>query len=437
MQCKYCQTELEEGVTVCPNCGEPVAEEKDAAKPWRIALIVVSCLTGLLLLALLAGIVNYGVTGSFLPKKNGLNVKDSYSVSQEKLDTPSGNKNFLSQMDKVVATVGENKLTNRMLQVYYWQRVRSSSFTDLDKSKPLDQQIYDPETGKTWQQYFIEKAIETWRQDTVLAEKATAAGFQMPESYAGQFATLKEDLLAQAQANGYASTEAMLQDTMGPGCTFDSYYTYMWNYYYGALYLTELVDEMEVTEAEIEDYFQKNEQALKNNYELEITKDSGKLVDARHILIMPEGGTKSDDGKTTVYTEEEWEDCRVKAQAIYDEYLAGELTEDAFAALSTKHNEDPGSQSNGGLYPYIYKGQMVKPFEDWCFDDSRKPGDTGLVKTDYGYHIMYYIYGEEGWIRMSTDGAKGVKAEAMLDAWVAETAIDVNYRAIVLAEVDL
>ena len=30
------------------------------------------------------------------------------------------------------------------------------------------------------------------------------------------------------------------------------------------------------------------------------------------------------------------------------------------------------------------------PFDAWCFDASRQPGDTGIVKTDYGYHIMYF-----------------------------------------------
>ena len=34
---------------------------------------------------------------------------------------------------------------------------------------------------------------------------------------------------------------------------------------------------------------------------------------------------------------------------------------------------------------------MVTAFNDWCFDDSRKAGDTGIVETEYGYHIMYYV----------------------------------------------
>ena len=38
-----------------------------------------------------------------------------------------------------------------------------------------------------------------------------------------------------------------------------------------------------------------------------------------------------------------------------------------------------------------YPGQMVETFNDWCFADGRQPGDYGIVKTDYGYHIMFFV----------------------------------------------
>ena len=34
---------------------------------------------------------------------------------------------------------------------------------------------------------------------------------------------------------------------------------------------------------------------------------------------------------------------------------------------------------------------MVTAFNDWCFDASRKAGDTGVVETNYGYHVMYFV----------------------------------------------
>lgn len=103
--------------------------------------------------------------------------------------------------------------------------------------------------------------------------------------------------------------------------------------------------------------------------------------------------------------------CEKKAQEILDEWLAGDATEDSFAALAEEKSEDPGSSTNGGLYENVAKGQMVEPFEDWCFDETRAAGDYGLVKTKYGYHIMYYVsstpiwetYAKSGWVNEKTN----------------------------------
>ena len=34
---------------------------------------------------------------------------------------------------------------------------------------------------------------------------------------------------------------------------------------------------------------------------------------------------------------------------------------------------------------------MVTSFNDWLFDSSRKSGDTDIVESDYGYHVMYFV----------------------------------------------
>ena len=123
-----------------------------------------------------------------------------------------------------------------------------------------------------------------------------------------------------------------------------------------------------------------------------VAKNALATVDVRHILIMPEGGTKNESGTSITYSEEEWEACRVSAQAILDQYLAGEKTEEAFGALANKHSDDNnGKVTNGGLYTEVATGEMVKEFDAWIFDSSRKSGDTGLVRTQYGYHVMYFV----------------------------------------------
>ena len=115
------------------------------------------------------------------------------------------------------------------------------------------------------------------------------------------------------------------------------------------------------------------------------------LTDVRHILIGFEGGkTDSTTGQKT-YTVEEKNMAKEKAQLLLDGWLAEENhNEDSFAALANLNSKDSDGK-DGGLYEKVYPGQMVSAFNDWCFDESRQPGDTGLVETEYGYHVMYFV----------------------------------------------
>ena len=83
-------------------------------------------------------------------------------------------------------------------------------------------------------------------------------------------------------------------------------------------------------------------------------------------------------------------DSEEKANELLQQYNDGEQPEDAFAALAVANSTDSNA-SSGGLYTDIYRGQMVSEFEDWCFDPSRQAGDTGIVQTSYGYHVMYFV----------------------------------------------
>lgn len=435
MQCKYCQKELDEGVTVCPYCGES-QEETTTGKQLKRMQIALASFVGVILLILLCGVVHYGVTGSFLPRKNDLHNKLSYTVSLEKLETESGYKAYEKKLDKVVATFGDHKLTNRMLQVYFWELVGKSTYKDLDKSSPLDLQYQDPDTQTTWEQFFIQQAIDVWVQDMAQVDAAAAAGYQMPEDYSSQFSTLQADLEKMITANGFASPEAYLDMYYGKGVDFQTFYDYRWNYYYGGLYCEDYAQNLEVTQDQIEAYFQAHaEELASGKYGIKITKDSGKLVDVRHILVKITGETKDENGQI-VYTEEDWEACRAKAQAILDAWMAGDKTEDSFAKLATEKTEDGGSKQTGGLYESVYKGQMVEPFETWCFDEIRQKGDTGLVKTTYGYHVMYYVSGEEGWIMVSREGAKYMAADAMVEQIRNRNDLKINYRNIVIGEME-
>lgn len=115
-------------------------------------------------------------------------------------------------------------------------------------------------------------------------------------------------------------------------------------------------------------------------YFVEKTAQDYEMPAVRHILITADKDSA---------TEDEIAAAEARAEEILNEYLNGEeQTEDAFAALAMANSED--NAEDGGLYENITKSQMVAEFEDWCFDPARQEGDTGIVQTTYGFHIMYF-----------------------------------------------
>lgn len=137
-------------------------------------------------------------------------------------------------------------------------------------------------------------------------------------------------------------------------------------------------------------------------------------VNVRHILVMAEADEEGN------YTDEAKEAAKARAEEILAEYESGDKTEESFAALANAYSEDTGSNTNGGLYENVAKGQMVQEFNDFCFAE-HKPGDTGIVygeSTSYaGYHVMYYVGEGDLYSSVMADSdLRNADAEAWVEA---------------------
>jgi len=122
------------------------------------------------------------------------------------------------------------------------------------------------------------------------------------------------------------------------------------------------------------------------------TDNSFPMKNVRHILVAPEhnheDGEAHENGET--YSEEEMAAAKATAEEIQAQWKAGEATEESFGALANEKSAD-GDGTTGGLYENVYPGQMVENFENWCYESGRKTGDTGIVESSYGYHVMYFV----------------------------------------------
>lgn len=427
MFCKFCGHPLPEGSDICQSCGKDNNERVKKPLPlWsKIVIAAVSCIA---LVASLGAMLYYGIYGTLAPRENNVFYRKNYTVSDKK---------FEANQDKVVATIGDATLTNSQLRAIYWIHIHTyGQYYQYDPMKPLNEQVYDEATGKTWQQFILEGILDIWHEYQAIALAAEAAGFQMPEDAQKMLAEMKDTVTKEATQNGFASLDELMRKRLGAGATFEDYYNYFATYYKANLYYKDFAENVSVTPEEIDAFYAGNSASLYTKWKKKVTKEMGDLVDVRHILLKPKGGTYDEVTKKTVYTEEEWAACLKEAEKVMQEWKDNGEDEDAFGDLAYLYTADSNG-GDGGLYEDVSKGIMVKEFEDWCFAENRKYGDCEIVRTDIGYHLIFFVAREDGYLRYCTMGAKSEKAAKMLEEAKAKYALNVDYTKILLPGVDL
>ncbi len=423
----------------------------------------------------------------------------------------------------IALTVGDTQLNNTELNYFFMDSVNNfysqngnyAAIFGLDVTKPLNQQVMDPETGETWADYFVNTAKTNATSVYALYGAAVKEGFTMPEAQQNSVDSTISTLELYSTIYGYKDANQYLKAIYGSGASLESYRSYLEKTMLASAYQTAYADSLTFTDADLRaaeaDNYNKYSSYAYNYYNLPVSKfleggttdengnttysdeekaaaqqkaeaaaksltgeeittaqaldaaiaalsinadndtamstryddqsytginstiaqwlsDSSRkegditylansttdadgketingyyvvrfdsvndntfpLKNVRHILVSFEGGTSDDSGNIT-YSEEEKAAAKATAEELLNQWKSGEATEDSFAALATDKSSDPGSTANGGLYEDIAPNQMVAAFNDWCFAEGRKAGDTGIVETEYGYHVMYFV----------------------------------------------
>ena len=83
-------------------------------------------------------------------------------------------------------------------------------------------------------------------------------------------------------------------------------------------------------------------------------------------------------------TEAEQQAAKVRIDSIYNALKKGA----DFSELATKLSQDPGSAKQGGLLPFVQRGQLVKEFEEAAYALKDSGDISPIVQSPYGYHII-------------------------------------------------
>ena len=132
-------------------------------------------------------------------------------------------------------------------------------------------------------------------------------------------------------------------------------------------------------------------------------KKSGVNAKASHILISYEGAQVPNQKEKRTK-----EEAKAKAESILAQVQANP---DSFMMLAFSSSDDSSAQQGGDL-GYFGQNQMVKPFNDFVFNNGI--GKVGLVETPFGFHIIKITDKQDG-IRLATIALKIEASEATSD----------------------
>ncbi len=447
------------------------------------------------------------------------------------------NQSGVFQKSTVAATVGEHKLNSVELGYYYMDAVQNfysewyeqyTTYTDtylqmmgFDTTKPLTEQMYNAEEGKTWSDYFLDEALEQARKDYALYDKAMSENFELPEEDRTSMENIITNMETYAKLYGYPNAAKYLSAMYGFGSDVKSYKTYLERSTISTAYYDAHKESLEYEDSDLRDYesdkydnynsydyhssyltytefleggtededgnktYSEEEKAaarakmtaaveaaakattldeLKANVEaIEVNEDSQTALNTatgmlhtetnaelakwlasadrkegdiasiptttvtkndagedvaeltgyylayfisknenkepmgnvRHLLVKFEGGTQDEETGDTVYSEEEMNKAKEEADGYLKTWKEGDATEESFIELVKEHSDD-SSAEDGGLFEDINPAsEYVPEFLNWSIDPNRQKGDAEVIKTQFGYHVMYYVGDDE------------------------------------------
>ena len=136
----------------------------------------------------------------------------------------------------------------------------------------------------------------------------------------------------------------------------------------------------------------------------------------KHILFKTvDDNYEALDDDTVAEKRAQAEDALSQLQSLEGEALTAKFDE-----LMNEYSEDPGLASNPDGYTYTVEASLVDGFAEAAL--ALKSGEiSGIVETDYGYHIMLRLDVED--ISQYSDDCRSYQLDEKMDQWVEQVTI--------------
>jgi hypothetical protein len=116
----------------------------------------------------------------------------------------------------------------------------------------------------------------------------------------------------------------------------------------------------------------------------------------RHILVQVETTDAEGNALDEATIAKNDADAKAKAEGLLQTWKDNGATEEEFIKLIKDNTDDTASIETDGLYDDVSAGgNYVAEFTNWAISPERKAGDAEIVKTEFGYHFMYFVEASE------------------------------------------
>lgn len=280
------------------------------------------------------------------------------------------------QSRAAAATVGGETLSTAQLSYYYYS-VRSTfaSYGILDTSKDDNEQIYDAENNVTYQDYFLETALENVQRIYALADEAVKAGHTEDDIKAALEAEIAQ-AKSSAAASGY-SYSAYLRMVYGPYMNAGIFEREVSRRLMSNLAGSEKQSELfnSYTQAELDAYYKEH-------------GDDLDTIEYSYLYFSSSVSTKDEDGNELPEDEAQKvkDDAKAEAKEKAEEALEAvkggatfESQADKYELASSSH-ADHATVVGSGSINSSYRDQLLKLDKD-------KPE---LVEADSGCYVIAF-----------------------------------------------
>lgn len=282
-------------------------------------------------------------------------------------------------IDNVKYSVTDFNYYYQNIYMQYYQAVSGTG--DLgaamlpDQNSPLKSQIYDPETGETWSEFFQKMAFEQMKADNKIYVEAQNAGYQLSDEEMTKLNADMDGMITSAYMNGYTKVADYLKAAYGKAMDEETYRKNAERTYLINSYTDHVHDSFNYSQDEIEAYYIENQNVFDT-------------FTYRYFLVSGEKVVESDYADTAAY--DAAKEAAVEVAGVKAKEYAAKITDDqSFIAAAREY--DPETYKDDSASQRIYKGELLgSTYGEWLRDPSRQNGDVTAIKSTTGYYVVFF-----------------------------------------------